>query len=79
MLAPDAGQLDPWHVPQVLDDDLHHVVLLEVVALPGHEGSHLLAGPGQPDQHALPVGGVGLLGLLDDGLDDDAFGLDLMK
>uniref|UniRef100_A0A8B9NS31 Uncharacterized protein n=1 Tax=Apteryx owenii TaxID=8824 RepID=A0A8B9NS31_APTOW len=45
-----------------------------VVALTGHEADDLLA-VAQAHPHALPVGRVGLLGLADEVLDDDALEL----
>lgn len=63
-----AGQvLTPPHAHQ------HDVVLLQIVALPGHIGHHLLARR-QAHQHALSVRGVGLLRLLDQRLQDHPLG-----
>ena len=46
--------LDSRHVLQPADPDQNHVVLLQVVTLPGHVGGQLLA-IGQPHQHALKL------------------------
>ena len=46
--------LDSRHVLQPADPDQNHVVLLQVVTLPGHVGGQLLA-IGEPHQHALKL------------------------
>ena len=71
--ASDASQLDTRNVLKPADPHHHDVVLLQVVAFAWHVGDRFLAA-GQPDQNALPVGRVWLLGLLDDRTNDDGLG-----
>lgn len=74
IFASDHRQLDPGQVLGLPALNQDHVVLLQVVPLPGDEDHHLLpvwqAHPG-----ALPVSRVGLLGFPDHRLQDDAFEL----
>lgn len=67
VFSPDHGELDPWKVLRPPPLNQHHIVLLQVVSLPGDE-DHGLLPVGQAHPGALPVGGVGLLGLPDHGL-----------
>ena len=69
----DASQLDTRNVLEPADPSHHDVVLLQVVAFARHVGDRFLAA-GQPDQNALPVGRVWLLGLLDDRTNDYGLG-----
>ena len=71
--ASDASQLDTRNVLEPANPHHHDVVLLQVEALARHVGDRFLAA-GQPDQNALPVGRVWLLGLLDDWTNDDGLG-----
>ena len=71
--ASDASQLDTRNVLEPANPHHHDVVLLQVVAFAWHVGDRFLAA-GQPDQNALPVGRVWLLGLLDDRTNDDGLG-----
>lgn len=66
-------QLHAGHILQPSHAAQYNVVLLEIVTNAGYVGHHLLAG-GEAHQHALSVGGIGLLWLLDQGLEDDALG-----
>merc|ERR1719436_563587 len=82
--ARDLHDLEP-HARDVADGvtaapearDQHLVVLVDEVqaAVAGHEGRNLLAVLDQLDAAALPDGGVWLLGLNADLLDDDALGM----
>lgn len=67
IFASDHSELDSGQVLRPPALHQHHVVLLQVVSLPGDEGHRLLP-VRQPHPSALSVGGVGLLGLSDHGL-----------
>lgn len=73
VLAADALDLDSGQILHATNPHQHHVVLLQVVADSGDVRDQFLAGA-EPHQDALPVGRVGLLGLFDQGLQDDALG-----
>lgn len=66
-------QLHAGHILQAAHPAQDDVVLLQVVPDAGDVGHHLLAG-GEAHQDALSVGRVRFLGLLDEGLQDDALG-----
>lgn len=68
------GQLDPRQVLGPPSLDHHHVVLLEVVPLPG-DVDHRLLPVGHAHAGTPPVGRVGLLGLADHRLEDDCLEL----
>lgn len=78
IFAPHHGEFDPGQVLCPTPLHKHHVVLLQVVPLPGNE-HHRLLPVGQPHAGALPVGGVGLLGLSDHRLQDDRLQLGAAK
>jgi len=66
-------QLYAGHILQTAYAAQDDVVLLKVVPDAGDIGHHFLAG-GEAHQDALAVGRVGLLGFLDQRLQDDALG-----
>lgn len=68
IFASDHSELNSGQVlsPSALHQ--HHVVLLQVVSLPGDEGDRFFP-VGQPHSSTLPVGRVGLLGLSDHSLE----------
>lgn len=73
VLTADALDLDTGQILHPSDAHQHDVVLLQVVANARDVRHQFLAGA-EPYQNALPVGRIGLLGFLDQCLEDDTLG-----